>query len=670
MCSPRCFAALALLAQVPLPATTADLPAIELDSHGAISALTTGGQRFAATQRMGLFVRDSPAGELVPVPLATTAEAVARLDALAVRTTARLDSPNGHLRLTGSVEDLRQDGDRGVDVILRVPFAPAVWWSGLSEKVLPGEPPRPARKRAQEQLVEGAAALEPLEDGGLAQNFSPVACVTGPDEIAGLALALPPDAPCRFRFALLRAEGCIELQWLFGLSSSASGHLKSRAPFACELFTVDGRWGLRDAWRRYWELHPGFFQRRTKASGLWLVSAPALDAVPDPANYAFWQTTRPRDTGRGIQLGLEVYPYTIAGQRELGYLKQPVAAYEDVLRLLAAKPESTHRSRYTWEEVTALVATSGLQGPDGRWLYRLRTTDWAGQSVSFPTNPSPFLPSTPEHSTVAEHTLAEVARDLREHPTIHGSFVDSLAMWGSYENYRRDHFAAARCPLTHDAQGRVSLPNWMPHVDYLRELRKRIAPRLIFGNGARPGRAFCAVELDIFGVEFSPRDLENRTQMDFARCLAGPKPVLGLFDYPPAGLAREQMEHYVQRATALAILPESRHLPWPKYKDRDADLLARFLPICRRLDRAGWQPVTRARVTPASLWLERFGTQPPDLYFSVFNPGSDPATVSLAPDAGNGGRAWRELVTNQPLASPPLELSIPAQSLRVIQAEP
>lgn len=668
MAPPLTCAALTLFALISLPARATDLPVIELDRHGAISALTTRSLRFTATERMGLFVRVSPDRELIPVPLSATAAAVATPNAIELRTAARIDSMSAHLRLSGSVEDLRQGGDRGVDVILRLPFAPAVWWSGPSARVMPEEIPRPARKRAQEQLVEGAAALEPLEDGGLAQNFSPLACVTSPDETAGLAIALPPDAPCRFRFAQLREKGCIELQWLFGLSTAATGELKSRAPFACEIFTVDGRWGLRDAWRRYWKMHPDFFQRRTRVSGLWLVSAPDLDAVPDPQSYGFWQTTRPQDTDRGIQLGMEVFPYTIAGQRELGYLKNRVATYEDVLRVLAAKPESTHRSRYAWEEVTALVATSGLQGPGGRWLYRLRTTDWAGQSVSFPTNPSPFLPSTPEHLSVAEHTLAEVARDLREHPQLHGSFVDSLAMWGSYENYRRDHFPAARCPLTHDSQGRVSLPNWMPHVDYLRELRKRIAPRLLFGNGARPGRAFCAVELDIFGVEFSPRDLDNRTQMDFARCLAGPKPVLGLFDYPSSGLDRERMDHFVQRATALAILPESRHIPWPKYKDRDADLVTRFLPICRKLDLAGWQPVTLACVTPATLWLERFGTQPPELYLSLFNPTPAPATASLATDPELGGCAWRKLVTEQSLASLAQELTIPPRCVRVFQA--
>jgi hypothetical protein len=613
-----------------------------------------------------LFVRESPAGGLVAAEMGVERDAVTALADAGLSVTARISQRPDHSLVSGVVVDTRGAADRAVDVVFRVPFASAVWWGSISETVPPDAAPRPAVKRCDaEKNVEGAAVLEPVEDGGLAQNFLPVACVTAVDGRAGLALAIPPDAPCRFRFAYRRDEGCLELQFLFGLSPAATGEIKNRATFCCEVFSVDGRWGLRDAWRRYMERHAERFQRRTKASGLWLVSAPSLKDVSDPRNYAFWQATRLAETPMALRLGMEAYPYTIVGQREVGYIKKKVVSYDDVLRVLAEKPETTRRSRYAWEEVKRLVETSGLRGADGRWLYRLRETEWAGNSVSFPVNPSPFLPSSEARPTVAEHTLAEVARALRDQPGLHGFFVDSLAMWGSYENFRRDHFAAARAPLAHDARGRVCLPNWMPHVDYLRELRRRIAPRLVFGNGARPGRAFCAFELDVLGAEFAPRDLGNRQQMDFLRCVAGPKPALGLFDYAESGLPRAQMEEYVQCAIALGIAPETRHIPWPKYKDRDADLLAKFLPIHRRLDLAGWQPVTHATVEPRALWLERFGTKPPDLYFTLYNPTDKPLDAQLTLDRQalglTPGSTMQELVAGT--------LAIPARAMRVVQIQ-
>ena len=141
--------------------------------------------------------------------------------------------------------------------------------------------------------------------------------------------------------------------------------------------------------RRYYDFYPERFQRRTQASGLWLVSLPSLKDVPDPENYAFWQATRLKETPQAIQMGMEAYPYAIVGQRELGYLKKKVSSYEDVLAALETKPESTRRSRYSWEVVKPLVESSGLRDSSGHLIYRLRTTDWAGNSISFPMNPSP-----------------------------------------------------------------------------------------------------------------------------------------------------------------------------------------------------------------------------------------------------------------------------------------
>ncbi len=109
-------------------------------------------------------------------------------------------------------------------------------------------------------------------------------------------------------------------------------------------------------------------------------------------------------------------------------------------------------------------------------------------------------------------------------------------MWGSYENYRRDHLLLLALRAYSRCAGRVTLPNWMPHVDYLQELKNRIDGRFIFANGARPGRAFCRFSTRCDRVENSLRDLETRMQLDFARSMAATKPVACLLNYPDAGL--------------------------------------------------------------------------------------------------------------------------------------
>ncbi|MBI5395544.1 MAG: hypothetical protein HZA91_09640 [Verrucomicrobia bacterium] len=650
----------------------ADSLRVELDERGAITKLGVGPCAFVAgKESAGLWVREAPDGPLLRAGLGNSKDRTTELSEAGLKVSGRVEAHADHLLVCGVVEDTRRAADRAVDVVFRLPFAPATWWASVSKQVPPGTEQPAERRAAARELPEGAAVLEKIEDGDRAQNFMPVACVTDPKDRAGIAVAIPPDAPCRFRFAYLPQPGCVELQFLFGLSQAAPSEFNGRAPFRFIIYPVDGHWGLRDALRRYYAMFPAAFERRTKTSGLWLVSMPSLKDVNDPENYAFWQATRLSETKMAQAVGLEVYPYTIVGQREICYLKQKPAGYEGVLAALTTKPETTRKGRYPWEEVKPVVESSGLLDPNGRRVYRLRQTEWGGDSISFPVNPSPHLPVSAGHPTVASHTFAEVERVLREHPEIAGFFVDSLAMWGSYENYRRDHYAAVRAPLTHDAAGRVCLPNWMPHVDYLKELHRRIGPRLVFANGVRPGRAFCAFECDILGVENSLRELESRTQMDFLRVMAGPNPALCLLNHQGDQVTRAVAEEYVQRFIALGLAPEMRRVPWPLYKQRDADLYARFMPVYRRLDRAGWQPVTHATVAPGGIWVERFGTRPPELYFTLYNPTSTNAQARLTinRDVLNipASASLRELVESREKLNLAEPLALPPHSLRIVQ---
>ncbi len=576
-----------------------------------------------------LAVREAPNGKLLDAELGrVTTLAEARLSV-----TAQASQRDDHVLVAGVVEDSRGAGDRAVDVVFRLPFRPALWWPRISESVVPGKEGRQTARLPDSDLPPGAAVLEATKEEGLAQDVLPIGCVTDPKQRRGIAMAIPPDGPCRFRFAYVPEAGCLELTLLFGLSSDAAAEFKSRAPFRFVIMPVDGRWGLRDAVRRYYAMFPEAFARKTTASGLWLFAVPSFSQVPDPENYAFWEGPRLNELDQALAQNIENYPYVIVGQREITHLREKPAGYKDVLAALQREPERdppakrTKEYSGTWAAVKAFVEASGLHDAQGRWIYRLRNTQWGGNSITFPMNPSPFV----RGRTVASAVLAEVRQLLDKYPALAGIYVDSLASWGSFDNLRREHFAAARAPLSHDDAGRVCIPNWMPHIDFLRELRRQIGTRLVFGNGLRQGRAFCAFECDILGVETSAYDLKHRQNLDFYRTVAGAKPSLFLF-YSPKDIPRAMAEEYVQRFIAMGLSPEVKGSPWGRNKKRDADLIARFVPIYRRLDLAGWQPVTHATVEPRTLWLERFGAKPPDLYFTLYNPTDKPLDARLRLD--------------------------------------
>jgi hypothetical protein len=617
-----------------------------------------------AARRSQIFVREAPAGRLLTAEMGR----VTALPAANLSITAQISQRSDHLLVTGVVEDTRRAADRGVDVVFRLPFRSALWWPRISEAIVPDRANKSTARAADRDLPPGAAVLEATKESGLEQDVLPIGCVTDLKQRTGVAIAIPPDLPCRFRFAYVPDAGCLELTLLFGLSAAAPAELKSRAPFRFVIMPTDGRWGLRDAVRRYYAMFPQAFQRKTRSSGLWLFACKNFDEVPDVENYAFWEGPLLKQLDKALAHKIENYPYIIVGQREITYLKEKPASYDDVVAVLTQEPARTKKTKWTWADVKALVENSGLHDAQGHWVHQLRSTEWGGNSITFPLNPSPFLPGRTVSSTV----LAEVETMLKEYPSLAGIYVDSLASWGSFYNYRREHFAAARAPLSHDDNGRVCIPNWMPHVDFLRELRRRTGGRLVFGNGIRPGRAFCGFECDIFGVETATADLRQRNNLDFYRTIAGTKPSLFLFYPPKDEMQRPQVEEYVQRFVALGLSPEVSTVPFGRYKQRDADLFAKFLPIYRRLDLAGWQPVTHATVEPSTLWLERFGTKPPELYFTVYNPTDKPLDARLALDrralALTPKAATKELVAG---GDPSIgALTIPPKALRVVQIVP
>ncbi|MBM3889410.1 MAG: hypothetical protein FJ388_09820 [Verrucomicrobia bacterium] len=130
-------------------------------------------------------------------------------------------------------------------------------------------------------------------------------------------------------------------------------------------------------------------------------------------------------------------------------------------------------------------------------------------------------------------------------------------------------------------------------------------------------------------------------------------------------------KQYVQRFIALGLAPEMRRVPWPRYKKRDSDLYARFMPIYRRLDRAGWHPVTHATATPDEIWVERFGTRPPELYFTLYNPTAKPVETRLCIDRESLGisanAALREIVETRENLSRAQPFALPSHGLRVVQ---
>ncbi|MCK5805296.1 MAG: carbohydrate binding domain-containing protein [Lentisphaeria bacterium] len=498
----------------------------------------------------------------------------------------------------------------------------------------------------------------------------PLACVTDGKGTIGLGMAIPPDSPCGFRFEYDWEERMLVLTLKFGLSAlPRRAELQSQAPFRFVIFAVDGRWGFRDAVQRYYSLFPKQFERVTKLDGLWLLGR--LGKIPNPHHYAY------AEHGEGnAELdsfwGIYTCPYVLVGQREFS---TSAGSYEEAMSKYA-QLDPALRSFYG-PGLKEIIENCHLQRADGKrsLLLRRRGGSLNGPAVAtFPMNPDPSLYEGTDRKTAGKETLAHVASILERASGVDGIYVDSLSSWGAYKNARREHFEFADIPLTHDKQGNVVMDNALAHIEFLRALRKQMPSRdkVIFGNGIRRGRAWAAFCCDVLGVEASRSVHRGASHYAFFRTVARHKPFLLLYyyNYPKMDLPREGVSEYIQSAVAFGISPETR--PFGKERERDLDLYNTFIPILRLLGQAGWEPLTHAISTDATVWLERFGTGAKGLFFTLYNPTDAPKTVGITIDhdalAYGADQPIREIVLKRRLTVANLEtLELPPKSLRVLQ---
>ncbi|NQT13595.1 MAG: hypothetical protein HQ582_12655, partial [Planctomycetes bacterium] len=457
-----------------------------------------------------------------------------------LRVEARYRALDETLRVDGWVEDLT-GSDRALDVVFGLPLGGENWLWGKSIR----------------EEVPAGDEMHVVDE----TTFSSLSRTSGGD---GLALAVPADTPCDCQFTLGDRFG-YAVRFRFGLSHAARGDFQGRAPFSFLLYRCDGRWGLRDAARRYYGLFPDAFAKRVEREGLWMFGAPRFP-IPDPGNYAFHEGG-PTGWEHDDEHGIYTCPYIIPGQREISRLEKLPQSHEEAIALLEAygqpnesssdvpgqslEPAATReKQRRGWgPSMRAIIENCMLVDAADQPHLRIRNTTWGGNSVTFPLNASPWLFSDSDAPTIAKVLLAHVAELHETVPALDGMYVDSLGAWGSYENHRREHFAYTQVPLSYDANsGRPMIPNRFTLLEFLWKLRDEMHEqgKLLFANGLHPDRRFHCFALDVMGVEGHGR-LEQK------RVMAHQKPFLllvyNIHDDPAT------MENYYHLATFYGIYP-------------------------------------------------------------------------------------------------------------------
>jgi len=121
--------------------------------------------------------------------------------------------------------------------------------------------------------------------------------------------------------------------------------------------------------------------------------------------------------------------------------------------------------------------------------------------------------------------------------------------------------------------------------------------------------------------------------MLFRRALCGPKPYCFLQNTAFEDFSHAHVEKYMKRSLAYGMFPgffsadasTGHYFRRAELYNRDRDLFKRYIPLCKRVAQAGWQPITKARSNDTKVYVERFGGR----YLTVFNDSTEQRDVEV-----------------------------------------
>ncbi len=566
--------------------------------------------------------------------------------------------PTG-IRVTVELRDLSNPPrERALEVSYRLPLQTAgwVWHDDI---------------RRQRRIEAGTTFSNDFSYEGHLVSRYPFSCIT--DATSGLMLGMPQDCPA-MEWRSCRADSGFVHTLKVGLSPLTEQIGAGRASWSFVISAIEPGWGFRAAAATYYEMFPGFFANRAQREGTWLWPVPPHQ-IPSPEDFGltFWEThSEDKDSGAvARQKGIYVMHYI-----EPSGLRQwfpevkgstPMFSPDECLarlqKLAAAVGSSRKWSGGPEAEMAQAVLNSLPELADGGTPSQAEN-EYDAWARWWYTNPSPYLP-TPNRGGAC--WTYEISPHLA---AADGVYVDSvgLCLATGFMNCRTPHLSAARTLLSFDRDTlRPCLPAVSSYHDFLAWLATELRARdklLMLNLGADPpAYRFFGHTGDVLGSETGSNGNVARRRLcevesDEVSCLrrtyAFRKPTTNLlqegnFHSPAPAVTRGEVEQYIKHQMFYGFYPAistlggeekpgyanwKRYFSSPEQYERDRDLFKQYIPVIRRLNAAGWEPLTYATTSMDTVFIERYGAwDRTGLYLSLRNSGDQEASFTVAVQA-------------------------------------
>ena len=611
---------------------------------------------------------EAPAGACVfdgvpVIPKATTAEGFQVRDVAAGSDFVRIEREALGLKLETKrsgdcIEATLTDvtgKDRAVTLVYAMPVAGDGWrWlagPGRSEAAAPGR---------EYMVTQGM----PVGMGRLSRW--PFAALS--DGRHGQALGIDMAQPAFFRAGYNAGTRELFLAFDLGLTSE-----KPQARLRFCQFAFDPAWEFRAALARFYALFPEQFRCRTPQQGVWMPFA-KISKVPQWEDFGFRFKEGNDETAWDDAHDILTFRYT---EPMTWWMKMS----KELPRTLDAALAEAERLAAQGNAAARAFLASGFHDENGKFAARLLDTPWCNGAV-WSMNSAPGVASEcTDFKSKWSDQLREKLYGPQRKGDLDGEYVDSAECYVTdMLNFRRDHFAAAETPLTFAPDSRhPALFRGLLVFEYVRALARDVhgMEKLMMANSTPASLCWLAPQLDVLGTEtdwnhggkWRPMSAD---ELLYRRALCRGKPYCFLMNSDFSKLSHELVEKYMRRSLAFGMFPgffsadasTGAYFTRPELYERDRPLFKKYVPLCKLVAEAGWEPITRVRSSDAQVLVERFGEK----YLTVFNAGAGPRTVTITLDTAPAA-ASRELISGAALVwkEHATTLTLAAEDVQVLE---
>jgi hypothetical protein len=474
------------------------------------------------------------------------------------------------------------------------------------------------------------------------------------DDKRGVAVAVAPDWPafCRIGYN----AGTKELYLAYDIALTPE---RPKAELHSCRFRFDPKSGFRGALARYYELYPEAFRCRVRDQGLWMPFA-KISEVPGWQDFGFRIKEGDDEPQWDRAHGVLTFRYT---EPMTWWMPMPKAQPRT---LEAALAEARRLAASGNREARALFS-SGYHDADGRLVARLLDTPWCNGAV-WSMNSSPGIPGeVTDFKNKWNPAIRAKLYGPESASGVAGEYVDSSEGYVTDElDSCREHFAASTRPLVFSPDDhRPAVFRGLIAWDYVAGIAGDVHHdgKLAMANGAPTRLWWLAPWLDVLGTEtdWNPggrwRPMSD-AELLYRRAICKGKPFCFLMNTRFEDFSHELVEKYMKRCLAYGMFPgffsadasRGHYFTRPELYNRDRPLFRRYVPLCKRVAEAGWEPVTRARCDDEHVYVERFGAADRGgCYLTVFNDSPERRTVTVACEDA-AAAPGRELLRGQTVA--------------------